>query len=297
MIFAATCAGSGALARLGRVLLATACGLLVPALAAGPATAQLMEQTDAELEHWRVAGGNQIRFCQFESNLTNEFDRAIGEAIAERLLVDSEFIMLTAGYGVDGGDLETDVFKALYNQCEVMLGFLAAPNLYAPEFTITRPYVTFEYVLAVRDSAYARLDDIPAGERLGTLIATEGDFALGQEIATRPENARWQRLPYGDVDTLMGRLVDGTIAGALVFGPIFASAATANADVGSQIMLAQVPAHLARPSNIGGLMLAQSTYLRLEIDQAIDSMVEDGTIERLLMEHGYGSIGARPGGV
>jgi polar amino acid transport system substrate-binding protein len=283
-----------ALGRIRRTVMASACGLLALA-AAGPASAQLMEQTEAEIEAWRLAEGNVIRFCQFESNLTNDFDRAIGEAIAERLLVDSEFIMLTAGYGVDGGDLETDVFKALHNSCEVMLGFLAAPDLYAPEFAITRPYVNYEYVLAVRDPAYAELNDVPAGLRLGTLLATDGDMALAQEIASRPEGQRWQRLPFGDAASMIERLLDGTIEGALVFGPIYASLLESREDLASGVRLLPVPAHLARTSNIGGLMLVESSYLRLEIDQAIDSMVEDGTIARLLTEHGYGSIAARPG--
>ncbi|MBM9594483.1 type 2 periplasmic-binding domain-containing protein [Roseitranquillus sediminis] len=265
---------------------------------AGPADAQLIGEVDrAQLESWRRADGNKIGFCQFDVNLTNEFDRAVAEEIAARLLLDSEFVMLGAGYGIDGEGLETDLFRALINDCDVVLGFHVGAGMYAPEFTVTRPYVAYDHMMIAADPDYQSLEDVPSESRIGTMMASPADLALARYIATRAPENRWNRLPYGRAIDLVSGLGEGTIEAALIFGPVFATISEEDPEATQGLHPIQIDEAVESTANIGGLMLAKSSFLRLEVDRAIESMIADGTIGSLLEAHGFGSIPAVPGGV
>lgn len=271
---------------------------LAASLAAIPVSAQLLNEVDqAELKNWRIARGNVIRFCQFDINLTNPFDRAVAEEIAARLLLKSEFVMLGAGYGVDGDGLEVDVFKSLTNDCEVVLGMQVGDVLYAPEFTVTRPYVTYDYMMVAADPEYDALGDVPRDRLIGTPMASPGDLAFARWMATEGAASRWQRLPFGRPADMLDSLLAGEVAAMMIFAPVYAVLADERPDDAEKLNVLAVSEIVASPTSVGGMMLAGSSYLRGEVDQAIDSMIADGTIENLLAEHGFGGIPARPGGV
>jgi ABC-type amino acid transport substrate-binding protein len=267
------------------------------ALAAMPAAAQLLSEVDrAELDNWRIASGNVIRFCQFDVNLTNDFDRAVAEEIAARLLLESRFVMLGAGYGVDGDGIEVDVFKSLTNDCEVMLGMQVGGILYAPEFTVTRPYVSYDYMLIAAEPSYAAIEDIPRAGAIATPLASPGDLAFARWMATQGEASIWRRIPFGRPADMLDSLLAGEIEAMLMFAPVYAVLAEDRPEDAARLKVLSVADVVASPTGIGGVMLARSAFLRGEIDQAIDSMIADGTIEALLEEHGFGAIPARPGG-
>ncbi|NNU79929.1 transporter substrate-binding domain-containing protein [Halovulum dunhuangense] len=273
------------------------CLAALMALAAGPAPAQLIGEVDqAELKNWRIAEGNVIRFCQFDVNLTNDFDKAVAGEIADRLLLDSEFITVGADYGMDGDGLEADVFKLLWNECEVVLGFQVGPVQYAPEFTVTRPWVSYDYMVLASADGPASIADLPSGSRIATPLASPGDLALARWMATEGADAGLKRIPFARARDQMDAVLTDQTEAMLIFSPVFAVLAQDMAEQAARLHPVAIDPAIASPTSIGGIMLAGSAFLRAEIDRAIDSMIEDGTIEDLLDLHGFSGIPARAGG-
>ncbi|MCW5714701.1 MAG: transporter substrate-binding domain-containing protein [Bauldia sp.] len=281
--------------RVAAPTLAAAALLGLAVLLPVPASAQLNDGVAGNelLETWRRHTGNLLRFCYDENASTAAFDRAVGEEIGARMLVATEFVPIRAGYGIDGQYLLEDLFVALTNNCDAMLG-LSVFSGYAVEFTVTQPYVHYDFVLGVVDPAYGRLLDIPAGARLGTQISTRGEVAFLGYNNVRSEGSRWLRLPYADPDLMLTRLLDGTIVGMVLFGPTFVQIAADRPEAAAVRLLTLDPVQGAF-ANVGAVLLAQSSFLRSEIDGAIASLVADGTIARRLVSSGLGDVPAGPG--
>ena len=263
---------------------------------AAPAFGQVSQNVDTSLlESWRLSSGNVVRFCQYESVPTFEFDKAIGQAIADRLLTNTEFLALGSSYGIGGEYAAEDLFVTLTNDCDIMLGMGLSSGMYPVEFIATRAYVGFPYVLAVADPEIERLTDIAGDRRLGAPVGSYGLVALVRYSATLPESQRWQVLPYGDMDLMTTRLLDDTIAGMVVYGPSLVQYQRNNT-IDGEFSILPLDAQIAARVEIGGLMLARNGYLRTLIDQAIALMVEDGTIEALLAEYGFDTLSPALGG-
>lgn len=261
-----------------------------------PAMAQVSNNVDRSLlEAWRLTTGNTIRFCQYDASPTLEFDRALGEAAAQQLLVNAEFTVLGSDYGIGGEYAAEDLFVSLTNDCDVMVGMGLAANMYPVEFISTRPYAGFSYVLAVADANIEDLGDIEGGQRVGALVGSFGFGALGRYIATLPADQRPLALPYGDTELMVTRLLDGTIAGMVVYGPSLAQFRSEHPIEGG-IFIRPLADQIGANVDIGGLLLARNGYLRTLLDEAIALMIEDGTIASLLAETGLDTIPAQPGG-
>lgn len=266
------------------------------ALLAAPASAQVADAVDpALLENWRLQTGDTIRFCYYETSPTVPFDRAVGEEIAGRLLLNSTFTPLRMGYGIGGEYAAEDLFIALTNDCDAMLGMGLAANAYPQEFTVTRPYVGFSYVLVVADPEIGSIADIPTGQRLGAPVGSYGFIEVVRYAATRPESQRWMVLPYGSEDLMLTRLLDGTIGGMVIYGPSYAALAEADPRTEGLSVLSLEPQLTARIES-GGLLLSRNSFLRELLDDAIESMVADGTIASLIEEAGLGGVPHQPGG-
>lgn len=274
----------------------SAAAVVLAACSATGATAQVSERVDTSLlESWRLSTGNQIRFCQYESSPAFEFDQAVGQAIADSLLVTAEFLTLGDAYGIGGEYAAEDLFISLTNDCDIMLGMGLAADMYPVEFTTTRAYIGFPYVLAVADSEIESLTDIPGDRRIGALVGSYGFTALMRYRATLPQDQQWQPLPYGDTELMVTRVFDQTIAGMVVYGPSLAEYQRNNTIEG-ELFIRPLGAQIAASVNIGGVMLARNSYLRTLVDQAIGIMAEDGTIETLLAEYDLDTLLAAPGG-
>jgi len=265
---------------------------------ATPVFAQVADSVDpALLNDWRLSRGNEIGFCQIGASTTFGFERALGEEISARLLLNAKFHTMPAGFGIDGEDLEGELYKALVNNCDVFLGIRVATSSFPPEFTVARPYVSFSYVMMARaESGYSRIEDIPRGLRLGSPLATAGDFFLARFIAARQQDDRWMRLPYGDNNQMLDRLLDGTIEAMVLFGPVYREMAERRPEDTARLAPLQIGPELASPANIGGLMLSRNAFMRGEIDAAIADMVQDGTVDALLAAHALAGPGTIAGG-
>jgi len=93
---------------------------------------------------------------------------------------------------------------------------------------------------------------------------------------------------------MLTRLLDGTIVGMILFGPTFLQIAADRPEAAAVRVLPLDPVQ-GGFANIGAVLLAQSSFLRSEIDGAIASLVADGTIDRLLVSTGLGGVPAGPG--
>lgn len=259
------------------------------------ANAQVSESIDRSmLETWRLNTGSTVRLCQFSGVPTAEFDRSVGEAIADRLLLESEYTELGAGYGIGGEFAGQDLYVSLVNDCDIILGMGLGPNLYPEEFSPTRPYAGFSYVGVTTDPQVQRLADIPSDQRLGARVASFGYTTAMRYAATLPQDQRWQILPYGDIDLMVTRLVDGTLGGMVIYGPTLATVLAEQPDL--DLTQFSITPDTAAEIEIGGIMLTSNTYLRTLVDDAIASMIEDGTIESLIVEAGLDSVPYSVGG-
>ncbi|WP_417579796.1 hypothetical protein [Pelagibacterium sp.] len=264
---------------------------------AGSAAGQVSNNVDRSLlESWRLTTGNIIRFCQYDGSPTQAFDRALAEAAAQQLLVNAEFTVLGANYGIGGEYAAEDLFVSLTNDCDVMLGMGLAANMYPVEFISTRPYVGFSYVLAVADETIDGLGDIEGGNRVGAPVGSFGFAALSRYIATLPAEQRLVALPYGETDLMVTRLLDGTISGMVLYGPTLAKFENEN-PIAGDIFIRPLADQIGANIEIGGLLLSRNGYLRTLLDEAITVMVEDGTVAALLADTGMDTIPTQPGGL
>ncbi|WP_421952928.1 hypothetical protein [Pelagibacterium sp.] len=276
--------------------LRAALALSLSVTAGMPAMGQVSNNVDRSLlDAWRLTTGNTIRFCQYDTSPTLEFDRALAEAAAQQLLVNAEFTVLGSAYGIGGEYAAEDLFVSLTNDCDVIFGMGLAANMYPVEFISTRPYAGFSYVLAVADADIEGLGDIEGGEKVGALVGSFGFGALGRYIATLPADQRLLALPYGDTELMVTRLLDGTIAGMVVYGPSLVEFRNEHPNEG-EIFIRPLADQIGADVDIGGLLLTRNGYLRTLLDEAIALMIEDGTIAALLAETGLDTIPAQPGG-
>jgi len=273
-------------------------GAALLALSAVPATAQLADQIEGDrLQSWRVQTGNHLRLCVYPSSTTIEFDKAVGQAIAERLLLSPRFIDLPEGYGLDGEYAAEDFYVKLVNECDAALTMTIVPNAYPEDFTVTRPIAAFSYILVSDDPAITALTDIPATESLGGGVMTYGDYILGAHIRNLPKERQWRRIPFGTNEQMLGRLLDGTIAAMVIFAPDYQQLLSRHADLADKLHVAPLKVELTSFLNRGAVLLAQNTFLRSEMDAAITDMMSDGTIDRILKDLGMDKYPVRAGGI
>ncbi len=269
--------------------------LLLFACPAPVAFGQIAENVFPEqLEEWRRATGDVIRVCYLEESETPDFDMAVGETLADRLLLDVELVPMAGGYGIDAQFFYEDLYVRLTNDCDVAIGLTIGAGIYPTEFTVTRPYVNIGYVLGVIDPDYQGLLDIPRDRAIGTHLATRGEVRLVSYMNTLPREQQWLRLPYADPNLMLTRLLDGTIAGMVLYAPTLADLKRERPEAAEVRALSLDPVR-GTDINIGGVLIADNLFLRTLLDQAIDDIVADGTIVELLQQNGLGEMPAVPG--
>ena len=162
------------------------------------------------------------------------------------------------------------------------MGFKLLPGGTYPEWmTLTRPYYRAFYVLAVTDPEWKSLADVPKTQPLGATIGTSADLRLIQYLIALPANQRWSRFPLGTDEATLAALTKGTIAAALVWGPGLWALQKSDPALAKLRLIA--PAPLPRVgADVGAALLANETFLRSSVDQAIASLTADGTIASIL---------------
>jgi polar amino acid transport system substrate-binding protein len=266
-------------------------------LGASPALAQLMDDVTVPnewLQNWRRTEGDQIVFCIAHGSETAAFEEAVGEELATALLLEPVFVEAQSGFSIDGQGYLDAVLLSLTNDCDAMLGMaMVSSGGYPDWLTVTRPYAGIPYLAVTTEGAtYRALADVPAGRTIGTQIVSAGDTLLYAYVSQLPPTEQWRRLPYGDNALLVERLRDGTLDAIVIYEPELDALTEGPPEASGLRVIASNPLRDMEVS-IGAVLLGRNTFLRDQLDGAIASLVGDGTIARLMAEHG---LGGTPGG-
>lgn len=231
--------------------------------------------------------GDTIHVCFDRTSTGRAFDEDVAHAIADALFVNMEVIEGFGGFPLTGDGLLDEVTVAMNNSCDLFMGVSVSPNSpVSTAFSLTRAYATLPFVLAVANPDWRSLADVPKTLRLGTAMASIGEMNYITWAQQQPRAARWVRLPYADFDLMTTRVLDGTIAGMILWQPALARIRSQRPEARTLRVIADAPVP-ASETRVGALVSARNPFLRSQADQAIDSLVADGSIAQLLEKHGY----------
>ncbi|GAA4532395.1 hypothetical protein GCM10023174_25180 [Chelativorans composti] len=271
----------------------TAAMLVLSSLAAQAQNNPLSEVPPEEIDNRVRLAGDTLHVCFDLASVGRAFDQDVAQAIADALFLKMEVLEGFGGFPLSGGGFMTELTIAMTESCDLLMGVSVSPySATSQAFSISRPYATVPFVLVVANKDWQKLGDIPKTERLGTAIASIGEMNYITWARQQPKEERWVRLPYADYDLMTTRLLDGTIAGMILWQPAFAKVQREREDAKDLRIIANDPIPPAA-TRVGAAVASKNSFLRSQIDQAIEALVADGTIDKLIEKHGY--IGAHAG--
>jgi polar amino acid transport system substrate-binding protein len=136
-------------------------------------------------------------------------------------------------------------------------------------------------VLATTNPDWKSLADMPKSTAIGATIGTSADIRLIQYLAALPAEQRWSRFPMGSDELTLQALKRGTVGVALVWGPSFWALQKSDPSLAGLRLISPRPLP-ETTVGIGAIVLANETFLRKSVDDAIASLTADGTIEAIL---------------
>ena len=241
--------------------------------------------------------GDRLVFCIHKDGLTAQFDRSVASQLADVLLLEADFYEVvpplrpTPPLDYRLPLTEDQLFLIMTDRCEAFMNFSLAAGTYPEWMMLTRSYYRSGFVLAVTESDYEELADIPFDQPIGSRMLTSADIRFATYLHSLAEGSRWQRFPYPDNQMLLERLVDGTVAAALIWEPALDAFVEANAEAEGIQIIGTDP--FQPPEMEFGIALrARDSFLRTLLDEAIVAIIEDGAVEQLLEDH---SLPGRPG--
>lgn len=277
---------------LTRCLLATLATALAATFHAPPAAAQApqgMEIGPEFLDQTLRQGDNTLRFCINPASVLAPLDRAVAQRIADTQLLNAEFHEVAAPFAVKPYDYGLQVggrafFIEFHNNCDAFMGLRLAPGQFPEWLSISQPYFSARTVLASANEAIDSFADIPPGTAIGSRLGASGDVNLTSYLRSLPENARPRRFPYPDNGLLIERLLDGTLTAILIWEPALYLASDGDPEAMGFAAVFDLPAAVP-PLDFGVAVMAQDTFTRGLIDQAITALEQDGTLDALAREH------------
>lgn len=256
-------------------------------LSTSAALAQSAGVPPEEMTNSRRLAGDSINVCFDRTSLGRTFDESVAKAIGDALFLEVNVVEGFGGFPLSGDGFLDELTLAMNNTCDMFMGVSVSANSpYSEAFSLTRPYATIPFVLVVADPQWQALGDIPKDRRLGTAMASLGEMNYITWAQQQPEAERWVRFPYADFDKMTTRVLDGTIAGMVLWQPALARVLQNRTDAASLRIISNDPVPAAEVQ-VGALVSSRNSFLRSQVDQAIDALVADGTIAALMEEQGY----------
>jgi polar amino acid transport system substrate-binding protein len=254
-----------------------AAAMLAWCLAQSAALAQTPYVPD-EWKYGKRQDGAALNYCVDERDPDLPVAKEIGRAVAQALLLQPKEHAI--GQNTVGEDID-NLYRVFLETCDVFLGFKLISDAYPQWLAITRPYYRTSYVLVTADAGLKALADMPKSTAIGATIGTSGDFRLIQYLQALPAEQRWNRFPMGSDELALNALVRGTVGVALVWGPSFwALQKSVPAFAGLRPIS---PRPLPESAiGVGATLLANETFLRSSVDDAIASLTADGSIGAIL---------------
>lgn len=221
---------------------------------------------------------SQLRYCIDPRSPDWEVDGAIADAIAGALLLEPKRYVVESKIVLE--DI-TKVYEVMLKHCDVHLGFKLIPEGYASWVSLTRPYYEVQYVFVTADPDLHALVDLAPGRAIGATIGTSAHLRLVSYLTALPAEKRWPTYPYGTNDLALESLLSGAVDVALVWAPnLWAKQRVDTAFARLHVIDADPlpPTTLG----VGAIVLANQTFLRNAVDQAIAALAADGTITGIL---------------
>ena len=263
--------------------LATGLAMLVATSAFGQSAGVPPE----EMNNTRRLAGDQINVCFDITSLGRAFDEDVAKAIGDALVLQVNVVEGFGGFPLNGDGFIDELTLAMNNTCDMFMGVAVSANSpLSDAFSLTRPYATIPFVIAVAEPGWESLGDIPKDRKLGTAMASLGEMNYITWAQQQPEADRWVRYPYADFSKMATRVLDGTIAGMVLWQPALARLQKERPDAAKLRIIANDPIPPADVS-VGALVSSRNSFLRSQVDQAIDALVQDGTIATLMEKYGY----------
>lgn len=233
--------------------------------------------------------GDRITFCLNPDALTASFDRALAQELAGVLLLEPRIHEVETWRPTPPLDYrlplnQNQTFMLLADHCNAFINFSISPH--TPEWMIlTRPYYRSGFSFISTHPEVTSLQDLEPGERVGTRSQTAADISFATFIQSLDDGNRWSRAPYPDNALLLERLLDGTIRAAMIWDPALYVAT--DGDPESQgIRVISAGAYQPPATEFGLALRNQDAFLRTMLDEAIQYLIQDGTIESLLAQYG-----------
>lgn len=269
-------------------LLALALAVPVAALSPGPVSAQEPEFYDVpyaegQWTYGRRLDESQLRYCVDQRDPDWEVAGAIADAIALALLLEPHRYVVESKVVLE--DI-TKVYGVMLEHCDVHMGFKLIPEGYPNWVTLTRAYYETQYVFVTADPDIHALADVAPARPIGATMGTSAHIRLVSYLTALPAEDRWPTYPMGTNDLALESLLNGTVDVALVWAT---SLWAKQREEPAYADLHVIDPNPLPPTTlgVGALMLADETFLRTAVDEAIAALSEDGTIAGILEKYGF----------
>jgi polar amino acid transport system substrate-binding protein len=256
-------------------------------IASSAASAQEVPPRDVYQDRGR-GQSNKVALCVNADAMMASFESALAREIASVLLLTPTVIEIKAWRPTEPLDYRLplmleEIYIQFAERCDGFMGFTLAQG-YPEWMAVTRPYLVTRTVIVTNATNVRKLADVPVNRPLGTRILGGVDNQVIMYLQSLPEKTRWSRLTYYNNKVLMDRLLDGTVAAAFVWEPALYRA-TGGKPEAAGLHTISSPFALY-DTEFGIAVRAHDTFLNTMLGQAIDALRADGTIDRLLAEHG-----------
>lgn len=253
-----------------------------------PSSAQFRQVVPNDMANSTRPTGDSIRYCINPVSSLADFDRAVGQRLADLLLVTPEFAELSfavepAPWNYELPLGEEDLFIQMSEKCDALLGYpLPFMDMTYSWLTTTAPYYTPRFMLAFAKDVPAALDQLPEGSQFGTRIGTLADMQV-RAYARSSANGLKRRVFASNV-SLIRALASGELPVAVVWEPAISVAAKTELGV-ADIQIVAPPFSLD-PHPIAIAIPSNQTYLREMLDMAISQLRSGDDLSELLAEFG-----------
>jgi len=232
---------------------------------------------------------SQLRYCVDRRDPAWEVAGAIADAIALGLLLEPQRHVVESDIVVE--DI-TRLYAIMLEHCDLHMGFKLIPDGYSSWVTLTRSYYRTGYAYVTADPDLQALGDLPPDRKIGATMGTSAHLRLVSYLTALPRERRWPTYPFGTNDRALDALLDGSIDVALVWAPDLW--ARQRADPAYADLRVIDPRPLPPTTlGVGALLLADETFLRAAIDEAIAALTADGTIAGILEEYDFPAEAAK----
>lgn len=257
--------------------------LAVPGAALSPAAAQQPEFfdipfADGQWNFGRRLDESQLRYCIDHRDPDWEVAGEIADAIAAALLLEPQRYVVESDFISE--DI-TKVYAVMREHCDIYMGFKLIPEGYESWLTLTRAYYETQYVYVTADPDLHQLADLAAARPIGATMGSLAHLRLVSYLTALPAAQRWPTYPYGTNDMALEALLAGTVDVALVWGPSFWGKQQQDPAYARFHIIDSTPLPPTR-LGVGAIALANSTFLRNAVDQAIAALSADGTLAGIL---------------